>query len=132
MKLAQVVLDQILVHMLLTLTNNVARNANMSMTESDNDFITPENVPNRKTKKLLAKIDDESDDEMSEEGKTESRPVKTNANKALLVNEVIQFLKNANTKYKRYSTRQKKVHVLYKRNVYKTNRFIFVSVAFAF
>ena len=88
--------------MLLTLTNNVARNANMSMTESDNDFITPENVPNRKRKKLLAKIDGESDDEMSEEGKTESRPVKTNANIALLVNEVIQFLKNANTKYKRY------------------------------
>ena len=69
MKLAQVVLDQILVHMLLTLTNNVARNANMSMTMTDNDFITPENVSNRKRKKLLAKIDGESDDEMSDKGK---------------------------------------------------------------
>ena len=26
----------------------------------------------------------------------------------------------------------KKVHILYKRNVYETNRFIFVSVAYAF
>ena len=31
-----------------------------------------------------------------------------------------------------YSTRQKKVHVLYKRNVYETNCIGFVSVAFVY
>ena len=32
----------------------------------------------------------------------ESRPIRSNANRAILVNEVMQFLENANTKYKKY------------------------------
>ena len=65
--------------------------------DSDNDdFISP------KQKKFDSGNDVKMIDEACITDESESRPIKSNANRALLVHEVMQFLKNANTEYKNY------------------------------
>ena len=68
-----------------------------SQSDDDDDFVSPQKAKRKK-------FNSGSDVEMRIEAfiTDESRPIRSNANRALLVNEVMQFLENANTKYKKY------------------------------